>query len=516
MKHKETRPMSKKTGGEFAPNSKKWRTVLKVVSYLFLVMCVFGLIICSLASSTVATTMRSEEALAMLYESGIDQGQLGVTMTVSLVIMAAESLLQAGAFVLGIRTLKGKARPESCQIMGILLVGAAAVSAMATGLTSSFDSTLVASLAASLILPVVYYVAAHRIAKDTFWQGIKKYDQDEEESRKLEEREIVTEEEISAALRSFVLDGRVQGAHSDAQILPGEQRPLPTVEIVSLDGALAMENPRLKALAQDRSLIRHCRAEAVAGCVVGTLSLPRETFQKWPPSSEATRMEAMFMLAEGKLVFATDDKLFPLLFNDYVAHQAFDKQTPAAVFSEFLEFIIRDDLEYLIDLQERLDRLEENMSEDVNEIPKDFDDYVMDVRKTLRTLMRFYKQYSDMARVVSMVRGFEMAEEDRELFAIVADRADRLSADAQDLFEYALQIKNLYQSKIDVRQGKVMQILTIVTSIFMPLTLVTGWYGMNFDNMPELHWRFSYFGIIAIVVAVVTAEVVIFKRKKWF
>ncbi|WP_371298079.1 CorA family divalent cation transporter [Paraeggerthella sp.] len=61
-----------------------------------------------------------------------------------------------------------------------------------------------------------------------------------------------------------------------------------------------------------------------------------------------------------------------------------------------------------------------------------------------------------------------------------------------------------------------MQILTVVTSIFMPLTLITGWYGMNFKVMPELGWSMSYFVLIAVAIVIVTVEIIIFKRNKWF
>ena len=74
----------------------------------------------------------------------------------------------------------------------------------------------------------------------------------------------------------------------------------------------------------------------------------------------------------------------------------------------------------------------------------------------------------------------------------------------------------MYQGKIDVRQNKVMTVLTLVSTIFMPLTLLTSWYGMNFEYMPELHNHYSYYMVIAVAVAVATAEIVWFKRKRWF
>ena len=61
-----------------------------------------------------------------------------------------------------------------------------------------------------------------------------------------------------------------------------------------------------------------------------------------------------------------------------------------------------------------------------------------------------------------------------------------------------------------------MQFLTVVTTIFMPLTLITGWYGMNFVNMPELYYKGSYFIIIGVVLLIVIIEILYFKHKNWF
>ena len=67
-----------------------------------------------------------------------------------------------------------------------------------------------------------------------------------------------------------------------------------------------------------------------------------------------------------------------------------------------------------------------------------------------------------------------------------------------------------------MRQNKVMQLLTVVTTIFMPLTLLTGWYGMNFDRMPELHWEFGYAVVIGISVILVIVEIWYFKKRAGF
>ena len=60
-----------------------------------------------------------------------------------------------------------------------------------------------------------------------------------------------------------------------------------------------------------------------------------------------------------------------------------------------------------------------------------------------------------------------------------------------------------------------MTLLTVVTSIFLPLTLIAGWYGMNFRYMPELEWKASYPVVILVSILIVVVCLVWFKKKKW-
>ena len=60
-----------------------------------------------------------------------------------------------------------------------------------------------------------------------------------------------------------------------------------------------------------------------------------------------------------------------------------------------------------------------------------------------------------------------------------------------------------------------MQIFTAVTTIFFPLTVIVGWYGMNFKNMPELYWKYGYLFVIVLSIVVVTVITLIVKKKKW-
>lgn len=72
------------------------------------------------------------------------------------------------------------------------------------------------------------------------------------------------------------------------------------------------------------------------------------------------------------------------------------------------------------------------------------------------------------------------------------------------------------QAQIDLRQNDTMRILTVVSTIFFPLSLIAGWYGMNFTHMPELSAPYAYFILIGVCILIVAVEIWYFKKKGWF
>ncbi|MEO0042152.1 MAG: hypothetical protein RL329_1600 [Bacteroidota bacterium] len=100
---------------------------------------------------------------------------------------------------------------------------------------------------------------------------------------------------------------------------------------------------------------------------------------------------------------------------------------------------------------------------------------------------------------------------------------------ARDLHDHILQITDiidnqrdtlsslfdLYHSELGQKANHVMKTLTIVSTIFIPLTFIVGVYGTNFDNLPELHWKYAYFGMWFIMAGVAVMLLIYFKIKKW-
>ncbi len=74
---------------------------------------------------------------------------------------------------------------------------------------------------------------------------------------------------------------------------------------------------------------------------------------------------------------------------------------------------------------------------------------------------------------------------------------------------------DMYLSSVSNRMNEVMKVLTIIATIFIPLTFIAGVYGMNFHHMPELRWQFGYFGTLILMLVIAIIMVIYFKRKKW-
>lgn len=77
-------------------------------------------------------------------------------------------------------------------------------------------------------------------------------------------------------------------------------------------------------------------------------------------------------------------------------------------------------------------------------------------------------------------------------------------------------LQDLYTSEISFKMNQVMQILTIITTIFVPLSFLAGIYGMNFAHMPELHYKYGYYALLCVMFLIFVSLLVFFKRKKWF
>lgn len=98
----------------------------------------------------------------------------------------------------------------------------------------------------------------------------------------------------------------------------------------------------------------------------------------------------------------------------------------------------------------------------------------------------------------------------------VYEHYERLASMANLFQELTSDMMQSYMSLSAHRLNRIMQTLTVFTVLFLPLTLLTGLYGMNFDHMPELHWAWGYPALIAFMLSIVVGTLWWFKRRKWW
>ena len=166
----------------------------------------------------------------------------------------------------------------------------------------------------------------------------------------------------------------------------------------------------------------------------------------------------------------------------------------------FLSELISRDYQYIEDLQEEIEDLESHDSE-VESIH--FTNQLRQLSKELLLLRNYYDNLVIIGEDLQMNHHHIFEDDDMRYFEIFTRRIERLSNNVQMLRELLSQAYEAHQSKLDYKLNKTMQFFTVVTTVFMPLTLIAGWYGMNFKNMPELSSPYGYLSVILVSVSVV-------------
>jgi magnesium transporter len=123
-----------------------------------------------------------------------------------------------------------------------------------------------------------------------------------------------------------------------------------------------------------------------------------------------------------------------------------------------------------------------------------------------------------LREVISKLDRVETPIIHKSTIPFIRDLQDHTTIVVETVESYTEMISNLIELYLTIgnnRLNEVMKILTIISTIFIPLTFIVGIYGMNFDNMPELRWKWGYFIILGIMAFIGAGMVFYFRRKKW-
>lgn len=137
------------------------------------------------------------------------------------------------------------------------------------------------------------------------------------------------------------------------------------------------------------------------------------------------------------------------------------------------------------------------------------------VKRALVSLHKVVGPERDIVRGLARLEAF--VEPDAYMyFQDVGDHLARLADQIDTYREVANGTMDIYLSSQSNRMNQIMKQLTVVATVFMPLTLLSGIYGMNFRYMPELEWRYGYFGVWAVMGLIALGMVAYFRRKDWW
>ncbi|WP_295154131.1 CorA family divalent cation transporter [uncultured Ruminococcus sp.] len=256
----------------------------------------------------------------------------------------------------------------------------------------------------------------------------------------------------------------------------------------------------------DLSAVHSTKAEVNYDSLTGTFSVPDRS----DPSESCTNFA--FALDEKGIVFIDDSGMVNSIIGNIIRSKKWALPSLERFIYDFLEQIVTNDQVMLEELDKELDTIESSILEG-NEADPSL--RVSRIRSDLRDLRVHYEQLLDLSQELEENENNFFQKENVRYFHLFNQRVSRLHDITSSLREYSIQIRDLYQSRLDIKQNRIMTVLTVITSIFMPLTLIAGWYGMNFKYMPELEYRMAYPIVIIISVLIVLLSLVFFKKKKW-
>ncbi|WP_276166846.1 magnesium/cobalt transporter CorA [Zobellia alginiliquefaciens] len=182
------------------------------------------------------------------------------------------------------------------------------------------------------------------------------------------------------------------------------------------------------------------------------------------------------------------------------------------LFFALLDAIVDNYFEVLEHLNEKIERLEEivydqptpEVAQQIQEVKKE----VLKIRRWIFPVKELISRLIDSEN--------ELITKDTKVFLRDAlDHSMEINESIQIYREMSMSLMEMYMSNMSNKMNEVMKVLTIMASIFIPLSFVAGVYGMNFEHIPELHWEYGYYYFWGLMITLFIGMMIYFKRKHW-
>jgi len=219
-----------------------------------------------------------------------------------------------------------------------------------------------------------------------------------------------------------------------------------------------------------------------------------------------------FAIDERGIVFIDEDGTAQKMIDTIKARKKWKFPSLERFIYDFLECIICNDLILLEGFEKELDKMEDSILDGKLD---DVMERIVEIRSLMMDFRIHYEQLIDVAQELEENENNFFSAKKLRFFRLINERVGRLLDIVSSLREHTILIRDLYNAQMEEKQNRNMAYLTVIATIFTPLTLITGWFGMNFKYMPELEqpWAYPIVGIVCVLIAV--ACLIFFKKKKW-
>lgn len=216
------------------------------------------------------------------------------------------------------------------------------------------------------------------------------------------------------------------------------------------------------------------------------------------------------------LVYIDNDDLFYICENEFsynIAQKLFveDASNEHALYL-FFRNLFKGSTKHLEQLENRVSELDDDVIDGINDGIREC---LVSMRNEILRLKKYYEQLEFMFDEICDNDNGLFSKDCLKYFENLRNRSKGLVSQTINLREYIAQVRESYQAQIGIEQNNLMKVFTLVTSIFLPLTLIAGWYGMNL-KMPEYYWEHGYLFVGGLCIVVCIIWFVVFRKKKWF
>lgn len=178
----------------------------------------------------------------------------------------------------------------------------------------------------------------------------------------------------------------------------------------------------------------------------------------------------------------------------------------------FFDELLREDNKRLEDLEFELNLLEDTIV--AKRVSDDFPQELLARKRELFVLRNYYEELVEYSEVLLENEIDIFSQRNFKYLKMLNNKISRLKQNTLFLRENLVQLREAYQSYLDYSLNYIMKVFTVVTTIFSPLSLIVGWYGMNFESMPEFAWRYGYVFVIILTITTLLICFWFFKKKK--